>query len=422
MMNQIQRSQIADGVYFSAVKDSRFKTMKISANLILPLNSETASANALLCGVLSRSCRQYPDFTALSKKLSSLYGADLNVSIKKAGDNQVLSIMASGLDDRYTFDGESVARELSLLLCGVIFEPNLNGNAFVEAEVEQERRQLLDLIDSEFNDKRIYANGRMIEIMCADETFGITRYGTAEKIKEVTPQSLYETWQNVLKTAVFEILYIGDSSPDKAVDVFTAAFSEVKRAPQTVNTQIIRTAGEPKHVVEEMNVSQSKLVMGLRAGTALPDKEVYATLLMCAVLGGTASSKLFNNVREKQSLCYYCGSRYDKNKGLVIIDSGVERDNIEKLEAGVLKEIDDMKNGVITDFELNATKMAIINSYHTSNDTVSGIEGWYAAQLFDERFKTIEEMSDIINAVTKEEVIAAANRLSLDTVYVLKNQ
>ena len=422
MMSKINRSVLAEGVYFSDVRDSRFKTMKISANLIVPLSEENASANALLCGVLSRSTKAYPDFTALSKKLSSLYGAELNVSIRKAGDNQVLTISASGLDDRYTLGGESVARELSELLCGVIFEPNLEDGAFVESEVEQERRQLLDLIDSEFNDKRIYANGQLIRTMCADETFGLKRYGTAEKIKEVTVHSLYGTWQNLLKTAVFEIMYIGDSSPEKAAKVFAKAFESVDRAPVSAETQIVRRAGEVKRVVEEMNVSQSKLVMGLRAGIALPDSEVPAAALMCAILGGTAHSKLFCNVREKQSLCYYCASRYDKVKGLVIIDSGVEGENIEKLEAGVLKEIEDMKNGVISDFEIDATKMAVINSYHTSNDTVSGIEAWYSAQLFEDSFKTIEEMAETINAITKEEIIAAAKKLTLDTVFVLKNR
>ena len=421
-MSNINRTALADGVFFTAVKDSRFKTMKISANIIVPLSAETASENALLCGVLSRSTAAYPDFTALSKKLSSLYGAELNVNIRKAGDNQVLTISASGLDDRYTLDGDSVAKELSLLLCGVIFEPNLKNGAFVESEVEQERRQLLDVIDSEFNDKRIYANSQLIRCMCQNEIFGVDRYGTAEKIKEATPQSLYDTWQNLLNTAVFEVIYIGDSEPDKAVQVFKSAFEKTDRTPVKAVTEVVRTAGEPKRVVEEMNVAQSKLVMGFRAGVALPDKEVAASMLMCAILGGTAHSKLFCNVREKQSLCYYCSSRYDKMKGLVFIDSGVEGENIEKAEKGILKEIEDMKNGEITDFEISATKMAVINSYQTSNDTVSGIEGWYSAQLFDESFKSIEEMSALINGVTKDEVIAAAQKLTLDTVYVLKNQ
>lgn len=421
-MNSIKRNTIADGVFFNSIKDSRFKTMKISANIIVPLSKETASANALLCGVLSRSCKAYPDFTKLSKKLCSLYGANLNASVRKSGDRQILSLSATGLDDRYAFAGESIAKELSMLLCSAIFEPNLNNNMFVESEVEQERRQLFDLIDSEYNDKRIYANGQLIKNMCANEVFGLKRYGTAEKIKEVTPSSLYDTWQNLLKTAIFEIMYIGDSTPDKAVEVFTEAFSKVERKPVELTNEIVRSADEIKHVTEEMDLSQSKLVIGFRTDCAVPDKEVNATRLMCAILGGTANSKLFCNVREKQSLCYYCASRYDMQKGILSVDSGVEGENLEKAEKGILKEVADMKRGEITDFEIEATKMAVINSFNSSNDTVSGIESWYSSQLLNGEFKSIEELSEEINAITKEEIIKAAQKLTLDTVYVLKNK
>ena len=421
-MNSIKRNTIADGVFFNSIKDSRFKTMKISANIIVPLSKETASANALLCGVLSRSCKAYPDFTKLSKKLCSLYGANLNASVRKSGDRQILSLSATGLDDRYAFAGESIAKELSMLLCSAIFEPNLNNNMFVESEVEQERRQLFDLIDSEYNDKRIYANGQLIKNMCANEVFGLKRYGTAEKIKEVTPSSLYDTWQNLLKTAIFEIMYIGDSTPDKAVEVFTEAFSKVERKPVELTNEIVRSADEIKHVTEEMDLSQSKLVIGFRTDCAVPDKEVNATRLMCAILGGTANSKLFCNVREKQSLCYYCASRYDMQKGILSVDSGVEGENLEKAEKGILKEVADMKRGEITNFEIEATKMAVINSFNSSNDTVSGIESWYSSQLLNGEFKSIEELSEEINAITKEEIIKAAQKLTLDTVYVLKNK
>ncbi|MER2080633.1 MAG: pitrilysin family protein [Ruminococcus sp.] len=421
-MSTIKRTQIADGVFFNSVKDSRFKTMKLSANLYVPLSAETASENALLAGVLSRSCKAYPDFTALSRKLCALYGADLNVLAHKAGDNQVITLSASGLDDRYAMEGESIARELSLLLCGVIFEPNLSGRAFVAGEVEQERRQLLDVIDSEYNDKRIYANGRMTEIMCADEVYGVKRYGTAEAIKAATPESLYAAWERLLRTSYVEIMYIGDSAPDKAAEVFTDAFRSIGRAPVKQSTQIIRGVKEVKRETEEIEVSQSKLVMGFRAGTAVPEKEARAASLMCSILGGTATSKLFCNVREKQSLCYYCAARYDKYKGIVVIDSGVEGENVEKLEKGIMKEIEDMKNGVISDFEIESTKMAVINAYQGSNDTVGGIEAWYASQLLEDGFKTIEEAAALLNAITKEEIVAAAQRLQLDTVYVLKNK
>ncbi len=422
-MNSINRQQIADGVYFSSIKDSRFKTMKITAYIITPLSEETASANALLCGVLSRSCKEYPDFTLLNKKLYSLYGANLNLSLGKSGDRQVISLTASGLDDRYAFGGESVAKELSQILCSVIFEPNLNeDNTFVESELEQERRQLYDLIDSEYNDKRLYANSQLIKNMCSNEVFGIKRYGTAEKIKEVTTSSLYKTWLDILKNARFEIMYIGDSSPNKAVEVFTQSFDKVDREPCELTNTVVRRAEESKHITEEMEVSQSKLVMGFRTDCAALDEDVLATRLMCAILGGTANSKLFCNVREKYSLCYYCSSRFDRQKGILTVDSGVEGENLEKAEKAILKEIADMQKGEITDFEIESTKMAVINSYNSSNDTVSGIESWYSSQIFDEKFKSIEEMSAEINAITKEQIVKAAQKLTLDTVYVLKNK
>ena len=413
-MNFINRNEIANGVYFTNIKDSRFKTMKISVNIVVPLSVETASENALVGGLLVRSCKKYPDFTVLSKKLSSLYGADLTSSLSKHGESQVIKISVSGLDDRYSLDDVSIAKELSELLCSVIFEPNVKNNAFIESELEQERRQLLDVIDSEFNEKRIYAMGQLIKHMCKDEVFGIKRYGTAE--------SLCKAWQNLLKTAKFEILYIGDSPADKAKEVFAKAFANIERNVVTSSTDVVKNVSKEKHITEEMELSQSKLVMGFRTQISAGDEEAVAERLMCAVLGGTASSKLFNNVREKQSLCYYCSSSYDSIKGIMYINSGVEGENLEKAEKAILKEIEDMKNGEITDFEIEATKLAVVNSFKSSSDSVSGIENWYTGRIFNGDLETVEEVSAEVNAVTKEQIVNAANKLLLDTVYVLKNK
>ncbi len=421
-MSLINRTPIADGVFFNSINDNRFKTMKITANLVVPLSSDTASANALLLGLLSRSSKAYPNFRSLSRKLAALYGANLTTAVRKVGDRQVLSISASGIDDRYALNGDSVARDVSNLLCDVIFEPNVVNNEFVSSEVEQERRQLLDVLDSEFNEKRTYANSQLIKHMCQNEVFGIKRFGTADQIKALTPSSLYSTWQNLLKTAYVEIMYIGDSSPENALEVFKAKFSQYNRTPEKAQNSVVRKVTEVNRIVEEMNVSQSKLVMGFRTDSAEPDSDVIATRLMCAILGGTASSKLFCNVREKQSLCYYCSSIYDRQKGILIVDSGVEGQNLEKAEQGILKEISDMQNGIISDFEIDSAKKAVINSFNTTNDTVSGIEVWYSSQLFDSEFKTIAQLSDEINAVTKDQIINSAKKLALDTVYVLKNK
>lgn len=421
-MSNLKRTKLADGVHFNSVSDSRFKTMLIEANFVMPLSAETASANALLVYVLSRSCREYPTHRELCKKLSSLYGAELSAATGTSGDRQLLTLTLTGLDDRYALDGESIAEQLSLILCKVLFEPNIENGAFISSEIEQERRQLLDDIDSEFNDKRVYAIGQMIKNMCENETFGIRRYGTAEQVKSLTPDDLYRAWKNILKNAEIELMYVGDSDPEKAMAVFADAFKGINREPEKTETRVIASAEKVKRITEEMDVSQSKFVMGFRGGRAFPDKKALASQLMAAVLGGTATSKLFCNVREKQSLCYYCAARYNKIKGIMIIDSGVEGENIEKLEQGIMKEIADMQNGEITDFELEATKLAVINSYYSSNDTVRGINSWYMNRIFDGEICSIEEMAEKINAVTKQDVIEAARLLTLDTVYTLKSK
>ena len=231
-------------------------------------------------------------------------------------------------------------------------------------------------------------------------------------------------WKKLLKDSVVEIFYIGDSGADKAEKVFTDAYSKIDRTPCKVDMSYVKSADEVQRVVEEMDVSQSKLVLGFRSGVGCTDteKEWIAGRLMCAVLGGTANSKLFNNVREKQSLCYYCAASYNFINGLMIVDSGVLNENIEKTEKAILKEVEDMKNGNITDFEIEATKRAIVNGFRTSNDTTAGIDNWYSSQFINDGFNSIEELAAKYNAVTKEEIVEAAKKLTLDTVYVLKNK
>lgn len=421
-MNNLIQKEIAPGVVFSSVKDSRFKTMKISANIFMPLTEETAAVNALLSYVLVRSCKAYPDFTTLSRKLASLYSADLNASVSKMGDMQCLNISVSGIDDRYAISGESISLELSELLCQVLFNPKIKDKIFDEGDVLQEKRQLLDMIDGEFNDKRVYASQRLIEIMCDSELFGIRRYGSRESINKITTEDLYYAWENMLSTAHFEIMYVGDSDSDKASEVFGNSFKEINRAPVDLSTDVVYTVFDTKDVTEEMDVAQSKLEMGFRTACAEPEQEAVAARLMCSILGGTAHSKLFNNVREKQSLCYYCSSRFMRLKGIMVISSGVETENIEKAKAAILKEIDDMKQGNITDFEIESAKLAVTNSFYGITDTVTGIVNWYSSQLMDASIDTPQQAAEKINAVTKEQLVAAAQKLQLDTVYTLKSK
>lgn len=418
----IKQREICDGVMLSSVRDSRFKTMKLSANILLPLSEETAAVNALLCYVLVRSCKKYPNFTTLSKKLGSLYGAELNGSVSKMGDMHCLNISVGGLDDRYALDNESISAELTKLLCEVLFNPKVENNSFFDEDIEQEKRQLLDTIDSEFNDKRAYASQRLIEIMCANELYGVKRVGTKDEIKALTGADVYKAWQNMLKNAYFDITYVGESDEESIAEVLENSFKEINRTPVELSTDVVYTVFDTNEVVEDMDVAQSKLEIGFRTACAEPEPESMATRLMCAILGGTASSKLFNNVREKKSLCYYCMSRFARLKGIMIVESGVESENIESAKQAILAEIEDMKQGNISDFEIEAAKLAISNSFYSVTDTVGGICMWYSSQLMDASVDTPEQAAEKINAVTKEQIVAAANKLMLDTIYILRSK
>lgn len=418
-MSKIVRQQITDAVTFNTIKESRFKTMRISVTAFLPLSSATAADNALMSLVMTRSCNKYPDFTLLSRKLSALYGASLSSGFRKMGDTQALTFSISGLDDRYALGDDVISKELSQLLCDVLFDPFIIDNAFDSTECEQERRQLIDMIDSEFNEKRVYAHQRAMATMCADEAYGIARYGDRESVENATPDSLYKAWQNMLSTARFEIIFVGDCDSTTAYDVFKSRFTDIKRTPDKLSNDIKRKASSVKNENEDMELSQSKMILGFRTGVAEPDSDVMATRLMCALLGGTAHSKLFCNVREKLSLCYYCSSSYIRQKGIMLIESGVERDNIEKAKTAILAEITAMQNGDITDEELEATKLSMANSFYSSCDTVGGINSYYLSQMLDGTVYTPQEAVDKVNAVTKEDVVRCANKLTLDTVYTL---
>jgi predicted Zn-dependent peptidase len=421
-MDSIKREIIGKGVNFNTVSDSRFKTMRLSVSFVLPLTKENAGTNALLSGVLTRTTDAYPDFTVLSKKLAELYGANLFGFVRKMGDNQILTFTISGIDDKYAFKSDKVSASMSQLMCDVIFRPKLKGESFCTDEINQEKRQLKDLIDSEYNEKRIYANNRFTEIMCKDEPFGISKYGKKEEIDSISGENLYLAWKNMLSFGNVEIFFIGDSDSDSAKNIFKNEFQHYSREPYKINNIIPLPSSALKEEKEVMELSQSKMIMGFRTDITGKSEDSMAMRVAVALLGGTAHSKLFNNVREKLSLCYYCSARYNRVKGIVTIESGVEKDNIEKAKSAILNELQEMVNGNITDFELDATKLSMCNDFVSVCDFDSGIETWYLTQLMDSGFDSVEEACSKVNSVTKEQVVKMASKLHFDTIYVLESE
>ena len=416
----IEQRAICDGVNFRSIRDTKFKTMRISAHLIVPMSRQTAAENALLPFLLSRASREYPDFTKLGQRIAELYGASLNADVQKLGDLQVLSLSASGIADRYALEGEAISGELAKLLCSILFDPPLVDGLFPEDGFEQEKRQTMELIDSEYSDKRTYARQRCEAIMCADEPYGVNRYGGKEDIARVERPALTAAWKRLLDTAKIELMVLGDCDPAPVYEGFRAAFETLgSRKTADCTTKVVRSAEKVNTVTEKMDVAQGKLVMGFRTGTATPDEEVPATRLMAALFGGTPNSKLFLNVREKLSLCYYCSASYNSMKGIMLVQSGVEVKNMERAKEEILRQLDEVKQGNFDESEVEAAKMSLCNSYRTLSDSLGGLENWYLSQTFASHSQQPEEAAAQINAVTRQEIIDAANRVTLDTVYCL---
>lgn len=418
-MSELLRTPLCEGVAFNHIADSRFKWGRISASLVVPLQKNTAAANALLSCVLTRSCRQYPDFTALSRKLEALYGAALYPSVRKFGDYQVISIAASGLDDRYALDGEAVSAELAELLCNILFDPNLVDGHFLPEDLEQERRQLIEAIDADFNDKRTYAFNRCVQNMCRDEPFAIGRNGSREDVEALTRENVLDAWTHLLKDSRVELFLSGSADPEHAKENFMKHFGSSPRRIPANATVIKNTVEEVRRFTETEEIAQSKLVMGFRCVYPTDKTERIANSLLSAVLGGTPTSKLFINVREKQSLCYYCGSQINNAKGLLFVNSGVDTKNIEKAEDAILEQIRLLKNGCITEEELQSARLALKTSLISSLDSLSTIQRFYLDGILSDQDMSPREAAALVDDITKEQLVELARQIKLDTVFSL---
>lgn len=420
MKTCVESRNICDGVEFLGVRDPKFKTARMSVHFLLPMKAEHVSANALLPFLLSRASREYPDFTKLSRRLAELYGASLNADVGKIGDLQVLSVSASGLADRYALHGEHVSAELANLLCGVLFDPPFEDGMFPAEGVEQEKRQTIELLETEFNDKRLYACQRCEAIMCESEPYGLNRLGTKEAVAALQRGRLTETWKYVLAHSRVQVLVLGNCELEPLYQRFCQSFRALYRKDllgcETVN---VPEAGPVREVTEKMDVTQSKLVMGFRTRVCQPQRQVAAMRLAICMLGGTPSSKLFQNVREKLSLCYYCSAQYNSMKGIMLVQSGVETKNIQRAREEILAQLEAMKQGNFTEEETEAAKLSMLNSYRTTSDSLGSLEGWYLTQALTGRAQTLEEAADELNSVTREQIVEAARQITLDTVYCL---
>lgn len=415
--------KLCSGVKLCYHKTSQFKTSVVSLNIITPLDNK-ASHKALLVQLLARTNKYNPSITTMNRKLASLYGAVIHPSVHKIGESQVLTLSLVCIDERFALDNESVLSEGIKLLLDCLFTPDITPEGFKEENIQREKRLLCEKIDSENDDKIRYAYKKMISEMCCDENYGICELGEKDEINVLTGKDLFTIWKQLLLFSQIQINVVGNFSETLIEDAILPRFESLERNKADitdVRTEFITESYGSKTVTEKQKVQQGKLVIGFRAGMTYDMDNFAAIKVMTAIFGSGTFSKLFTNVREKMSLCYYCSARLVNSKGIIAVQSGVETENIEKALEAIRHELDDMRIGNFSDEDIKAAKLSLKDSFSSVCDSVMSIDSWFTSQCLCGEFMTPENYLDLIESVSREEIIVAANMVSEDTVFILES-
>ncbi len=416
-----QKNILAPEITGLTIQTDKFKTKRISVTFILPLTKKDAAIASLLSRLLSRSTKEYPTPVLLQRKLLSLYGARLSSHVMKLGDMQLLNISTTVLADEFALQGENLSTQAAQLLCSSLFAPNCENNTFPSGDVEICRRLLIESLESVINDKRKYAISKMYSEMCKDEPFGIEIGGDIETAKSITGEEIYAYWQSMLKTAPVMITVTGSSDSQEIYHQILAEFQKISRAPEEFFPEFNpKNVEDVKEISEIMSLTQGKLVMGFRSTISSLQEDNLAYRMMCDIFGGSPYSKLFTVVREKMSLCYYCAARLQSQKGFICVDSGVDTENIEATKQGILDQLTAMQNGEFDEDVISASRMSLADGARSVTDSQESIESWYLARLFDNTAISPDEFIENLSAITKEDIVKAANSVVLDTVYTLR--
>ena len=416
-----KRWEILPGVYFRGIQSHQFKTACVSIHFLRQLSTQENALNALIGNVLLRGTEELTDLRKITQALDGLYGAEAGPMILKTGQIQTVGLGASFMEDRFALPGDQVTQPVLELLAQVLLRPRLENGVFCAEFVESEKHNLISLIESQINDKRVYAANRMLKLLCGHDPFGIPRLGTVEQVEAVTPEALYAHYRRVLARSQAEIFYCGAMAPEEMAALLRDSLKDLPRETMepAVQGPFIPQSGT-RYEEETMDVSQGKLCLGFTTPITNQSGEFAAMMVFNALYGAGYTSKLFMNVREKLSLCYYASSAYYGTKGIFTVDSGIETGNFEVAKAEILRQLEACQAGDFTDQELSSAKAAICNGLKTAADSAGRLDSYYTAQVLSGKTLEPADYMAQIEAVTAEQVAKAAQTLRLDTVFFLK--
>lgn len=414
------RREIMQDVFLTYLPAQHFKTSRLTLNLVTGLDRASASANALLPAVLRRGTVRCPDMESLSAALDTLYGANIDYTVRKKGERQCVGFAAGFIDDGFTPHGEKLLEPVAQQLGELLLEPVTHDGCFLSEYVDSEKANLIDAIRALKNDKRDWADIRLMQEMCAGEPYSVLRLGDEESAGAITADALYRHGQELMASSRVELIYCGGAEERRVEDAVLSALAKLPRGSQTPLPPVRRAAAPetPRCIIETMDVTQGKLAMGYRCTS----DDYPAMVLANLIFGGTSNSKLFLNVREKYSLCYYASSSYARSKGILTVSSGVEVTDFERAEEEIERQLLAVQQGDWEDWEQEGALQAIRTSLLSLTDSQGALENFYLGQIASGATETPEELAAELQQVTKERIVAAARTVTPDTVYFLRGK
>lgn len=421
-MNVNSYKEIAKGVKLFCVNSNKFKTNCIKVEFYLPF-SEFFPAQNVLSSYMEHTSDKYKTIKDFNSKIEGMYDACFDVSIFSVGEKVCIRFSMEVLDDKFSLDGNSIIEEAVDFLVEIMSNPNCDHEGFDIENTNREIRFTLENLEALKNDKRAYALARLRQLMCDKEAYGIDREKLEAEVKTVDNKKLLSAYKDMLSSSTILITACGSLDENMLTRKFAEFAKGIEnRNPCDLDTLFIEKAEKVRYFKDEMDVNQAKLVIGLRTGMKNNNDDYYAYRVMTDIFGGGPYSRLFMNVREKMSLCYYCGARLIREKGIIYIQSGIESENYEKALNEILKQLDIMKNGEFTDEDFNSSISALCDAFKGVEDSPSAVCNFYCSQGFDEYLASGKEFSENISKVTREQVIECAKKVTVDSVYLLTGE
>lgn len=423
-----QKSELKEGITFHSIETNKFKTNLFALFITIPLERNAVTTRALLPAVLRRGCKTYPTQEQIDKTLEEMYGATFDCGIDKNGDNQVIKFYIEGINEKYLPEPEPVGEKCLDMLLQVVLNPLIQQGKFQDDYVACEKNNLKNIIASKIDNKRQYAYDRCIEEMYMDDPYGIYKYGYLEEVDDITPESLAQGYEELINRAKIDIFVSGDQVQklEEVAKNHPLIQALNPRKPDFCLNQVIREEKiefklEPKKVVQEiMQVNQGNLILGLDVGVETEEEKEIANLYN-AILGGGANSKLFQNVREKESLAYTAGSNYTKQKAAIFVRCGIEMENYEKAVAIIMQQLEDMQCGVFSEEDVESAKELMKANIRGIPEEQDAELTYAYGQEMAGKETTLDEYAKKIEAVTKKQIVTLAKRVRIDTVYFLRS-